>query len=849
MASIALRNLWARKLRTFLTGFAVVLGVMMIAGTYVLTDTIERSFDAIFTESNQGVDAVVTSDAAVDTDDGNEPPIETSVLDQVRAVDGVGSAAGIIGDQQTAIVGSDGERVGGNGAPGLAFSVVPDEFDPLDYDEGRKPEADGEVAIDSATAENEGFELGDMVTISGSGETREFELVGTATLGGSSSLGGATITVMTLPVAQAVTGKPGQFDAIRVAAADGTTPERLAADLQAALPDGIEAETGEQDTQSQKDDINEGIGFLKTALLVFAGVSLFVASFLIFNTFSITVAQRTREFAMLRTLGANRRQLIASVIGEALLIGLFASGVGLLAGIGFASVLEGLFQSLEIDLPKTGTVVEARTIIISLVVGTGLTLLSALGPALRATRVPPVQGLREGAVHTTPKEGRIRAAIGAVLAVAGIGVMALGLFGVFGGATALGFGAVAVFLGVALLSPKLVAPLAALVGRPLERVRGVPARIAHENSVRNPGRTASTAAALMIGLALVSFVAIFAAGLKGSIDNAIEESISADLFLANTDGFSDIPSGSGDEVAQVDGVAAASPLRYTQYGKPGGEDGGSMTLIDPDGAAGVLTLDWRDGGQELLTEMGPEDAVLDEKFADEEGLEVGDSFPVVTASGLEIDYTVTGTFEDKTDFIGDYAASDANAKAYGEELTATNVLIDLDDDADADQSRGGIEEIVSAGFPTIEVQNQQELKDSIGAELDQLLGGIYGLLFLAVIVSLFGIVNTLALSIHERTRELGLLRAVGTSRRQVRQVVRYEAVITALIGAVLGSVLGVIFAVLISRPLADEGFTLTIPWLTLVVLLVLAAVAGVLAAIAPARRASRLDTLEALSYE
>ena len=855
MASIALRNLWARKLRTFLTGFAVVLGVMMIAGTYVLTDTIERSFDAIFTESNQGVDAVVTSDAAVDTDDGNEPPIEEGVLDQVRKVDGVGAAVGIVADQQTAIVGSDGERVGGNGAPGLAFSVVPEEFDPLSYSEGGPPQADREVAIDAATAENEGFELGDLVTISGAGETRELELVGTATLGGSESLGGATIAVMTLPGAQAVTGKQGKFDAIRVAAADGTTPERLAADMTAALPDGIKAETGEQDTQSQKDDINEGIGFLKTALLVFAGVSLFVASFLIFNTFSITVAQRTREFAMLRTLGANRRQLIASVIGEALLIGLAASGVGLLAGIGFASVLEGLFKSLEIDLPKTGTVVEARTVIVSLVVGTGLTLLSALGPALRATRVPPVQGLREGAVLATPKEGRIRAAIGAVLAGAGIGVMAIGLFGVFGGATALGLGAVAVFLGVALLSPKLVPPLAALVGRPLERVRGVPARIAHENSVRNPGRTASTAAALMIGLALVSFVAIFAAGLKGSIDDAIEESISADLFLANTDGFSDIPSGSADEVAGVEGVAAASLLRYTQYGVVDGTDDsdgdstGSMTLIHPETAAGALTLDWKDGSQDLLTEMGPEDAVLDEKHADEEGLEVGDAFPVITASGEKLTYTVTGTFEDKTDFIGDYAASDANAEAYGEELTATNVLIDLDDDADADKVRGEIEGVVEAGFPTVVVQNQQELKDSIGAELDQLLGGIYGLLFLAVIVSLFGIVNTLALSIYERTRELGLLRAVGTSRRQVRQIVRYEAVITALIGAVLGSVLGVVFAILISRPLADEGFTLTIPWVTLVVLLILAAVAGVLAAIAPARRASRIDTLEALSYE
>ncbi|MDP9187943.1 MAG: ABC transporter permease, partial [Actinomycetota bacterium] len=342
-----------------------------------------------------------------------------------------------------------------------------------------------------------------------------------------------------------------------------------------------------------------------------------------------------------------------------------------------------------------------------------------------------------------------------------------------------------------------------------------------------------------------------AAGIKGSIDDAIDETITADLFLANTDGFSDIPSSAGDEVSELDGVKLASPLRITQYGQAeGGPEGGSVALINPPTAADVLTLEWRDGGSaELLTEMGPTDAVLDEKFADEEGLEVGDSFPALTASGEVIEYMVTGTFEDKTDFIGDYAASDANAAAYDESRNATNVLVDLDEGADTGEVRDQIEQTIDETFPTVEVQNQQELKDSIGEELNQLLGGVYGLLFLAVVVSLFGIVNTLALSIYERTRELGLLRAVGTSRRQVRQIVRYEAVITALIGALLGSVLGVIFAVLISRPLADEGFILIIPWDTMIILLVLAAFAGVLAAIAPARRASRLDTLEALSYE
>jgi putative ABC transport system permease protein len=850
MASIALRNLWSRKLRTFLTGFAVVLGVMMIAGTYVLTDSISKSFDDIFTESNQGIDAVVQSKEVVETDAGDVPPMDASILEQARKVPGVAEAAGTIADQQTAVIDSDGERVGGNGAPGLALSVVPDRFDPLNYEEGSIPKADDEVVLDVATADKAGYELGDTVIVSGAGGTRDLRLVGTAKLGDSDGLGGATIAEMTLPTAQAVTGKQGKIDQVLAAAAEGTSPEQLAKNLTDALPSTVEAETGEQNTQDQKDDINEGIGFLTTALLVFAGVSLFVASFLIFNTFSITVAQRTREFAMLRTLGANRRQIISSVIAEAFLIGLLASIAGLLVGIGFASVLQSLFKALEIDLPKSGTVVENRTIILCLCIGTGLTVMSALAPALRATRVSPVEGLREGAVLSTPKEGRIRAAIGVVLAAIGIALMLYGLLG-GGGAGGLGAGAVAVFLGVALLSPKLVGPLAALVGRPLARFRGVPGRIAHENSVRNPGRTASTAAALMIGVALVAFVAIFAAGIKGSIDNAIDDSIVADLFLANDDGFSDVPAAVDAQVAAVPGVAAASPLRYTKYGKaPNGPGGGYITLVSPQTAADVLRLDWQDGGtDELLTNLKPNEVVVDANWADDHAFEAGSTFPVLTASGQTLEYTVTGTFEDKTDFIGNYAASDANAAAYNEADTLTNVLIDIDDGADQDAVRSEIETKVDKGFPTVKVQNQQELKDQIGGQLNGLLGGIYALLALAVIVSLFGIVNTLALSIYERTRELGLLRAVGTSRSQVRRIVRYEAVITAMIGAVLGSGLGVLFAVLVSRPLADEGFVLKFPWATLIALLVLAAVAGVIAAIGPARRASKLDTLEALAYE
>ena len=497
--------------------------------------------------------------------------------------------------------------------------------------------------------------------------------------------------------------------------------------------------------------------------------------------------------------------------------------------------------------------IATRTIVLGLCLGTGLTLLAALIPALRATRVPPVAGLREGAVITTPRQHRIRNAVAVVVAILGVIAMALGVFGALSpGEAWVGVGAAASFIGVALLSPRLVPPIASVVGRPIEWLRGIPGRIARENAVRNPGRTAATAAALMIGLALVAFVAVFAAGLKGSIDDAIDDIIKSDLLLANVDGFSDIPAGAGPAIEDIDGVASVSPLRYTQdeiLDEDGKTDDGFVTLIDPQTVNDAIELDWKEGSPDTLASLGPTDAVVDEGFADKKGIGVGDTFEVKTASGRTIEYTVAGTFTDQVDFIGDYAASDVNAEAFGERNSVTNHFITLEDGADVDEVRAQIDERIGADYPTAELQDQQELKDSIASNLNTLLGVVYALLFLAVIVSLFGIVNTLALSIHERTRELGLLRAVGTSRRQVRRIVRYEAVITTLIGAVLGAILGVIFAIIVSRPLADEGFVLTIPVVTLILLFVLAIVAGVLAAIGPARRASRLDVLEALAYE
>jgi putative ABC transport system permease protein len=618
------------------------------------------------------------------------------------------------------------------------------------------------------------------------------------------------------------------------------------------MPASVDVRTGQENADTESQETADDLGFLKTALLIFAFIALFVGGFTIFNTFSITVAQRSREFGMLRTLGASRRQVLTSVVLEALLIGLVGSLLGLLAGLGVAVGIGELFKTAGIDLPNTGTVVATRTIVVSLLVGTLVTFLAALAPAIRATRVSPMEALHEAAAP--PRRRRpIVLPLAVALGLLGVGLLAYGLFGgvedADAGAGLVGLGAVAIFFAVALLSPRLVQPLASVVGKPIERLRGVTGRLARENSTRNPGRTAATAAALMIGLALVTFVTVFAAGIKASIDDTIDANFAGDLTLQNKDGFSPFPAEAGRAVAQVDGVDVASPIRFDESKVQGTSGNRFMAGIDPPTLPQVFDLDWEEGSDATLTALGGSGTILDEGFAEDEDIKVGDTLRVTTPTGKRVEYEARGTFKDRTDFFGDYAIRNSVMEEDFDTRKDALVLIKLEEGANADAVAASIDRLLDRRFATVESLDQQELKDSVGGQVNTLVNLLYALLSLAVIVSLFGIVNTLALAIYERTRELGMLRAIGTSRRQVRRIVRYEAVITALIGAVIGTVLGLFFAVVVSRPLADEGFVLSFPVLTLVIVIVLAAVAGVLAAILPARRASRLDVLEALAYE
>jgi len=745
---------------------------------------------------------------------------------------------------------AEGDQLSTSFAPEFASSTAPEPFETLTYTQGRPPRTADEASIDESTADREGLEIGGTLRIAGKAGVKSYRIVGIQRLGDTSS-GGAGTAQLTLPEAQRLTGKHGELDGISVQAAPGVSPEELSRRIDRVLPTRVIVETGAQAGARQAQDIKDDLSFFRIVLLVFGGVALLVGSFLIFNTFSITIAQRIRELGMLRTLGATRGQVLRGMLLEATVIGVLGSLIGVVAGIGFAAALGAIFKSFGIDLPNTGTVIEGRTIVVSIVVGMVVTFAAALSPAVRATRVSPMAALLEAELPESRTHGRLFTAVAALVTLVGIALATVGLFGALGdsgaAAGAVGGGAVATLLGVSMFSPRLVRPLASVAGWPLEKLRGITGRLARENAVRKPGRTAVTSAALMIGLAVVVFVTVFAAGISASIGNAIDRNFQGDLVLQNTDGFSPISPGAAREAERVDGVRTVSSLTFA-----GGVYEGKdirLSAVDPATVSDVLSLDWEQGSPNTLSSLPPRGAVLDDAWADSNNIDVGDRITIRTPLERDVTLTVEGTVKDNADLLGNVVTTQETLRSQFGVREPSMTFVALAAGANADAVQEQIKQTVERRFPTVDTLNQQELKDSQEEQINQLVGFFYVLLALAIVISLLGIVTTLALSIHERTRELGLLRAVGMSRKQVKRLVRYESVITALIGAILGTILGIIFAALVSQPLADEGFELAYPVGTLLILLVLAALAGVLAAIFPARQAAKLDVLQAVAYE
>ncbi len=856
MIRFALSSLAARKLRTLLTALAIVLGVAMMSGSYVLTDTIDSAFNAIFVESYAGTDAVVTGKEpgfGVEGESAEAPPIPEATLERVRAVEGVEVATGSVQDFRTKLLRPDGEAIDTAGSPSFAFGIdtAPEyaRFNPLNLVEGRWPSGGSEVAVDEGVADDEGLKLGDRVGVAALGPARQYEIVGIAKYGELSSLGSATFAIFDVPTAQALLDKEGQLDAVQVAAAEGTTPEQVTQRIQAELGDEFTVRTGVEQADEQSGEIATFTTIIRYFLLSFAGIALFVGAFVIFNTLSITVAQRTREFAIVRTLGASRRQVLRSVILEALVIGLGASIVGLFAGLGLAVGLNALFRALNLELPQTETVFATRTIIVSLLVGTLVTLAAGLFPAIRATRVPPISAVREGATLPRGRFARFTPYIAGAIVV--LAVLALGYgtlvddVGLGDRFVLLGLGVLALFVGVAMLSPRLVRPLARVVGIPARRFGGVAGDLAEGNAQRNPGRTAATAAALMIGLALVTFVSVLANGIRVTNSDAIERQIQSDLIVTSQDGYSEFPAAAGGAVADAEGVELVSNVRQEVAEIAG--SGANLTGLD-ENINEVYDLRWEEGSDEVATQLGADGAVIPNNVAEDKDLAIGDTLTVRSTDDETKDFVVRGIYEGSP-FYPLLGTASVSQQAFDDlydrprnRFTLANVA------GDEAAARANVESALET-FPDTRIFTRPEWIEKEDDEIQQFLLLLYVLLALSVIISLFGMVNTLALSVFERTRELGMLRAVGMTRRQTRRMIRHESVITALIGAALGLPLGIFLAALVTNALGQYDLRFALPAGQLAVLAIVAVIAGILAAITPARRAAKLDPLRALQYE
>ena len=849
MIRLALRDLWGHKLRTILTMLAIVAGVAMIAGTYVITDQINNGFHNIFEKAAVGTDVTITRKAAFGNNlfqGGGTLPV--TVLGQVKAVNGVADAVGNVGGSGAVLV--NGKTVGTHGAPALVFSTSPPRFSGSTYVAGSRPSQNGTVAVNTKVATDHHLHVGDTIGLATEQGVQPVKISGIFNFGNSTSIGGATLVAATLADAQRWFNLEGQYSSISVAAQPGVTPDTLAARLKAALPHYADVKTSAQSIADNTKAVSDAIGtVLRTILLAFGGVAVIVGAFIIFNAFSITVAQRIREFAMVRSLGATRRQVLTSVIGEAATLGLIASLLGIGAGIGIAKGINALFKAVGADIPTAGIALAPRTIIVSLVVGIGVAVVAALAPALRATRVPPVAALHEGAELPPSIVTRYSAIIAVVTLVLGAIALAAGMF-VHGPTSSrlleMALGAVLIFVAVAMVAKHVVRPLASVIGWPAAKVSGTSGRLARENATRNPARTAATAAALMIGLAVVVFVAVFAQGFKDSFVTAVDRSLVGSIVVSGTGGQT-IPQAALAKVQFVPGVDRAAGI-YASTAQINGRSTASVVGVEPTSFGPLWHFHWLKGGTDaLLGKLSGTNALVEEQFASKYGLSKGKSFTALGQSGDRERFTVIGEYRDPTLLTGFTVAQSAYLR-----LVPTTQRDPLYIIASAQSDPVQVKAAVAAAlkpFPTATVQTRAEYTASLKKQVDQLLTLIYALLAVSVIISIFGIINTLWLSVYERTREIGMLRAIGTTRRQMRRIVRYESVITAIIGGILGTVLGVVFAYVVTSRLASQGITFSVPWGQLVAFLIVAAIVGVIAAVLPAHRAARVNILEAIHYE
>ena len=835
MFTMTIKELAARKRRLFSTAMAVILGVAFMAGTLVFNDTIGATFDSVLADANEGVDAYVRTPSLVDLGYGEPGPrLDASLVDTIAAVDGVDKAAVVI-NGYAQVIGPDGQPVGDLAKhPAFATNWVSvDDLNPYTISSGNPPKRADEIVIDKATADVTGYRPGDVATVLTQQAPREFTIAGIATFATADSPAGATAVLFTDATAEELLALPGQADAIAITSDGSFGPADLAARVQTAVGDRIEVITGDALVAENQASIAADLAMFSTLMVIFALVAVFVGAFIINNTFSITIAQRTREMAMLRAIGASGRQVQGSVLIEAAAIGLLASGIGLVAGVGVASALRTVMGQFGFELPTGPTVISTSAVAISLLVGLTVTMLSAWLPARRAARIKPIAALRDVSVDRSARSGR-RAVIGMLIGAGGAAALIAGLSGEL---MLVGIGALGIFIGVSVLAPVLTNPFARSFGTVLN-ARGISGEIATRNATRNPKRMARTASSLMIGVALVGFLTVFAASVKASIAGSLEtEFVGTHIVQTGAyDNTAGISPSLADDLRRHPDVTAVAQARLSPA-VVDGEATDSFYAFDATSIDRVFSLGSIDGN---LDGLGADGIAVSAEHANSRGWAIGSSVPVTFPSG-ETTLVVEAIYTGATEWVGtqfvDLAAFEANGLA---ELDY-KLYISGDETAILD---------LAAAYPAADVLDEGAFLADASAEIDTMLGLFYALLGLAVLIALLGIANTLALSIHERTREIGLLRAVGMSRSQVRSTIRWESIIIAIFGTTLGLAIGTFFGWATVRAMADRGIdTLTIPVTSLAVVATIAGLAGAFAAIVPARRAARLHVLHALTGE
>ncbi|MGZ7035934.1 MAG: ABC transporter permease, partial [Ilumatobacteraceae bacterium] len=793
----------------------------------------------------KSTDAVVRSSRHIEaSNNGLEQrgTIDAALVEKVRATPGVKAAEA----QQTGVavvVAHNGTLLDANPnrtAPvALGWQEAP-ALNPLQIVSGHAPRAPDDVVIDRASFDKGKYALGEKVHVLSQVGSTEFRLVGVVTYGGANSaVGGAQVVAFVPQTAAKVLGTPGRVSAIQVVAQPGVSQQQLVTNLRTALHDpSTDVITGVAATDETRKATGASLMFINMFLMTFAIVALVVGSFVIYNTFSITVVQRTKETALLRAIGAKRKQVMRSVMLEALFTGVFASAAGVVAGIGTAQGLRWVLKAFSLELPSASTVVQSPTIIISMVTGIAVTLIAAYLPARKAGKVAPIEALRNTAVDNSAGSKR-RIVFGSIFGVVGALMLAQGLSGA--GIGAVGLGALGVFISVSMFGPVIARRFTRVLGWPLPRIRGMSGTLARENAMRNPRRTSSTASALMIGVALVALITVFAASAKSSLATSVDKAMKSNWIVDTQWGMGGLSPSVTQRIAQLPEVAAATPLRFTNPVVDG--HSADVTAFDAADVNKTVRLDLRSGD---VMHMGTHDVAVQTKVAEDKHIKIGDTVTMFFAeTGKQRMHVVAlyGTHEPLGSYLISMPAFDANVTPHVDNV----VLVTSAPGVSVDGVRTAIHSVLK-DFPNATLHTKQEFKGSIANQIDQILNLVYVLLAMALVIALFGIANTLALSVFERTREFGLLRAVGMSRSQVRSTVRWESVLIALLGTTLGTVIGLGFGWALIRAAHDQGINqMTIPVGQLALIVTFAAVAAVFAAALPARRAARLNVLEAIS--